>query len=385
MFYLVRRTSMTCDGVQLSLWFILRAGRRPRLPAFRHTSACDDPPITKYPHQRSLRYCVPAETIVRWLSYRYFTLFLCILAFNIKGIYATQPNVPPPATLIRENEFRIPSDRILTGIALTTTADGNIVALFDNPPCLIVWDSRGNYIGEFEGTSAGRTGSSGFFAPTDISCDGGMDLIVSDPSNSEILRFNRQMKRLPPVIPDVGDQRFEPRSTCRTRDGTLLILNQADGDIYRLESDGRAVPFHHSYHRNPINQPSHIAYVADLNRVVVLDGHQLIVCTPFGKSIQGIFTNVDNPTGIGVWGDEIWIVGDGLTCIKLADYPNDGQERPSSPSYYVSSDSLTVWDVYPCKDVLPVNDDLFLLSSDRGRVVRMKIIREPNRTIRFNR
>ncbi|MDP8228140.1 MAG: hypothetical protein P9M15_01660 [Candidatus Electryoneaceae bacterium] len=295
-------------------------------------------------------------------------------------IYATQP----PVALIRENEFRIPSDRIATGIALATTADGNVVALFDNPSCLIVWDNVGHFIGEFGGSP------NDFFTPTDISCDGGMELIISDPFlQNRIIRFNRHLEQLSPIILDVGDERFEPRSLCRTRDGTLLILNQADGDVYRLGPDGRAIPFQHSYHRALNNHPTHIAYVADLNRVVVLAGHQLIICTPFGKYIQEIHTGFDNPTGIGVGRNEIWIVGAGLVCIKLTNYSDDGQECPPSPNYrehhrsyryLVPSDSLIAWDIFPCKDVLPVSEDeLFLLPANGGRVVMMKIIRKPNR------
>lgn len=248
------------------------------------------------------------------------------------------------------------------GVAMTKGSRGEIYALFDTPPSVVVWES-----GEFQGKEF--SGSSDFFiTPVDIVTDGGLDLLVADPWRSEILRFNRRFQKLPSVVPDFGQARFEPLSVCRISDGTICVVNQADNDVWRIDRDGKALPMGWSFARvGRINAPLRIRYLREIDKLLILDNDGLKLSSLFGAPGPAIKTKVSNSSGFGVSGLEVWIAGDGLACISLLN---------KSETFYVPPDSLNSWGIFPVVDVVPDGDQLYILPLKGGQVLIMEILRD---------
>ncbi len=269
---------------------------------------------------------------------------------------------PPPVALLPIGELTWPAGPAAVGVALAAGGSGELFALFDGPPRIVVWNSTGELTGEFGGVPGT------FNAPTDITSDGGMELLVVDPWQLEIARFSRRLVSLPPVVPDVSGLRFEPLSACRGLDGTLYVINQADGDIWRVARDGRATPFGWALPRGDLlSSPTRVNYIPALDRLLVLDGERLRLCDPFGLSGLSFPVKLHNPKGVGVLGLEAWVAGDELTCVRL-----DSRRE----AYTAPPDSLRAWGVLPAVDAIPVGDNrLFILPESGGRVKVMRVVR----------
>ncbi len=249
-----------------------------------------------------------------------------------------------------------------TGVALATGHGGELYALFDTPPRLIVWKADNMTAAEFGDVSGWVR------APSDLVSDGGMQLLVVDPWLEHIVRLNHRLQLLPPVLPDVGGKDFEPVSICRITDGTLFVINRADDDVWRINRDGRTVPLGWSPMRSGwLDKPSRIDYAASIGKVLILDEGGVKLASPYGAPDLLIKTNLTRPVGIGVNHDEAWVVGDGLSCISLT-----GRTQ----TFFVPVDSLVAWGVYPAVDVALSGDQrLYLLPENGGRVLVMKVER----------
>ncbi len=247
------------------------------------------------------------------------------------------------------------------GVALATGPGGELYALYDAPPRLVVWKTDSDETFETGDVSGWVS------APTDLVSDGGMQLLVTDSRRKYILRLNHRLQPMPPVMPEVDGERFEPLSICRITDGTLFVINRADDDVWRINRDGRAVPLGWSPARSgKIRKPTRLDYSVSVDRLIILDEDGVKLSAPHGDPGPPVKTVVARPVGAGVNGDEAWIVGDGLCCVSL-----DGK-----PLFSVPVDSLESWGVYPAVDVAPQGDRrLYLLPETGGRVLVLRVER----------
>jgi len=261
-----------------------------------------------------------------------------------------------------EDTLKLCDGHTSTGVAIVTGREGELYILLDSPPRLLRWDVNRENGGEFA-SCPGELNS-----PVDMTSDTGFELLVADPYNEKILRFDRRLEILPPIIPDAGGERFEPLSVCRIPDGTLFTINRTDDDIWRISRDGKATPLGWSPARSGrINAPSHIEYSTETDKLLVLDKDGLKLFSPYGMIESSISTGVADPSGIGVAGTEAWIAGDGLACVSLTH---------RYLTFYAPPDSLKSWGVFPAADVaLMGNQRLYVLPERGDLVLVLKILR----------
>ena len=293
-------------------------------------------------------------------------VFAWLFVFSAAGVAPVCTGVRAAGSIItglHKEKFLNWEDSSATGIALVTGHGGELYALFDAPPRLVVWKSSGATGGE-SGDISGLVR-----APTDLVSDGGVQLLVVDPWLEHIVRLNRKLQLLPPVIPvNVSGQDFEPVSICRVTDGTLFVVNRADDDVWRINRDGRTAPLGWSPVRSGrLDKPFRIDYAASIDRMLILDDDEVKLTSPYGAPDLLIKTSLTQPVGIGVNHDEAWLVGDGLSCISLA---------RRAQTFFVPLDSLVAWGIYPAVDVASSDDQrLYLLPENGGQVLVMKVER----------
>ncbi|NQT33786.1 hypothetical protein HQ587_01245 [bacterium] len=252
-----------------------------------------------------------------------------------------------------------------SGVAMTIDGSGRLYVLFDIPPRLLVWDANGTRIGEF---SAGLDRLS---TPVDLSSDGGLELLIVDPWHEQIMRLSHRLETLPPVVPDAGGSTLEPVSICRVSDGTLYFINRADDDIWRIDRSGEAFPLGWSPGKgNFLTQPLRIEYASSVNKLLILDNDDVKLASLHQPPGLPIKIRTEKPTAIGVFEDEAWIAGEGVSSVSLTS---------SIETFFVTPDSLRAWGAYPVVDVaLGGYRQLYLLPEKGGQVVVLAIERRLN-------
>ena len=212
---------------------------------------------------------------------------------------------------------------------------------------------------------------SGFNSPADLASDGGIGFLMVDPYGDRIVRYDRLLRSLPSVLFSEEDQRIEPISICRVTDGSLFLINRADDDIWQIKMNGKAVSLGWSKSRRDyITSPLKIEYSADLEKLLILDEETLIISNLYSLKVDHVRLNLKKPTGISVWGDEAWIVGDGLVQLSL----KEKRER-----FHLPVDSLKAWNVFPVADIaISRGELLYILPVDGDKVQVMKVVREPD-------
>jgi len=250
----------------------------------------------------------------------------------------------------------------VTGIALTVGSNSAIYALYDSPLRIIVWQPGQTTSQEFDISSSISS------TPTDLANDGGFGLLMVDPWENQILHFDHRLQQMQSVIPQLGDQRFEPFSICRSIDGALFVINRADDDLWKIERDGLAVPFGWSPSASgKLSNPKRIRYNSQIDRFVILDDNYLLLVAPGGGYARKIPLRLEAASGVALSEQEIWVVGDGMECISIA---------TKSESYFVPPDSLKEWGVFPAVDVTIDNDGfIYILSGFDGAVLKFEIQR----------
>ncbi|MDP8241120.1 MAG: hypothetical protein P9X24_18670 [Candidatus Hatepunaea meridiana] len=268
----------------------------------------------------------------------------------------------PITGIVKEKVLNRDSGSFASGVALATGCDGELYALFDSPPQLIVWQANNQSSSEYSNALSDLN------APSDLASDGGFELLVVDPWHESILRFNRKLDLLPVITPDAGNQSLEPVSICRIADGTLYLINRADDDIWKIDRSGKAVPLGWSPARSGLlEKPSRIDYAASVDKLVILDADGVKLSSPYGLPGKALKISVKNPSSIGINNTEAWIVGDGLSCISLI---------TKSEIFFVPADTLKSWDAYPAVDVAPADGQRIYLLPEKGdRVLVLEVIR----------
>jgi len=291
-------------------------------------------------------------------------LFLCIL--HLQG-NATKKQYLPPTRLEVIGKIPIPIGPAAFGVALTDGPGGEWYVLLDGYPRIIRWDANERVISDIE-LSGGGWSKNMNISPKDFTVAAGLDLLVIDPYNPVIVRYNRRLELLNPVKPNIGEHRFEPLSICSAPDGTLYVINQADKDIWRIQHNGIATPLGGASSRGGwLINPIQVRFCSKLQKLVLLDDENIQLCDLFGNPGVRIPIEMSKPRSLTVHNGEVWIVGDALECMSLQ---NRRQEL------YLPSDSLYNWNVYPPAAVmLPNNNLLYMLPGSSDQILKLKIIR----------
>lgn len=268
----------------------------------------------------------------------------------------------PPIQIIPNSELTFFGGPTSSGTTLSTTASGSVFALLDGPSRLVGWQS-GNEISVELGNANGQ-----FSTPTDLYADHLANLYVADPWFPQIQRFNHRLKQLPPVKPTVEGIRFEPVSVCRDRMGSLFVINQADGGLWRIDHDGLMTSMGGEQSRAGwLEHPRRVRYSESIDRLIVLDGDQIRLCDTFGIPERAIETSVTEPIAFAVANREIWILGDELSCVSLI---------TQREVLRVPTDSLKTWKALPAADIAAhYSGKLFILPKRGNRVVTFLVKR----------
>jgi len=247
------------------------------------------------------------------------------------------------------------------GVALSAGVDGELYILFDQPPAIWVLDRAG----ELKADLANGIGVMSL--PSDMISDGGMELLVINRTDKAILRFSRRLDLLPPIIPILNGISFEPVSLTRQEDNHLLLLNNADGYVYRYERDGRLQPIPHmSNSGSGDNIPSRIHFNGDDKRLYILADGRLSYCTILNPTQYPVIIAGENITAFTIQSGLLWVASkNGINSINL----NNGSREIAMPQ-----DSLTRLGITAIAAMEVVEKQwLWLLPMDGFPLVKLEI------------
>jgi hypothetical protein len=287
---------------------------------------------------------------------------LCRLILAV-GASAAVSALPPPIALKVVSELTLPVDASAFGVALARGVGGEIFILVNNPPRILRWASEGAPVDD----TGGIPGT--FQSPTDISVVSGDELLVADPWQAALARYTRRLQAQPSISPGVGSARFEPVSAAAGRDGSLYILNRADGDIWRLSQGGNSVPLRWSSGSGGVlRNPSRIRFAFQTEKLIIIDGRRVIISDPLTGDKRLITLSFPDPAGVALIPEELWAAGS-----EIAGYdPTSGQLLFRFPN-----DSLRAMGVGAVADILPEgNTALWALTTFPPSLLKLQIIRD---------
>jgi len=238
------------------------------------------------------------------------------------------------------------SSSVNSGSAIAIGRAGDVFTLSNPSGLVAIVDNSGVFCGEFDAGNGFSNNS------TDITTDGGTGLFVCNPMQNTIAHLGRNGVVLPPVLITSPD-RFEPISLTALRDGRIIVLNKYDGDLWRIERDGKAMPLLISPRINNMDNAK-LEITPDEKRVVILQNDHLRLFRLQGESLPPLKLTITQPKGLAVTSDGVWIVGNGLEFIPFS----SGVSRLIFPV-----DSLQAWQIYPPADIAIDGSRMVILSS----------------------
>lgn len=301
-----------------------------------------------------------------------------IVAFCLGGLapidnLETDPNYRIPTKIILEQyTYEQSANNTATiGIALAAGSDNEAYSVLDNPPRILWWNNDFKISSEIDG-------SSGFSVISDLCFTDLSNILAVDPLRGEIMRFSRRLDKLPSVkFNSSPNVRFEPRSICRNREGTLYAINQADNDLWKIDGNGMLSSLNGGKHKGGwLDTPRKIRWNYASSMLVILDGRKLIICDSFGSYQKSFPIVTPNPRGLAVFGKEAWIVGNGISCLDLFTGETMFQIPVSSIPLSNGNSSIATTTRTFIDISLQSEDVLLLLEEDGAKIHRFKIVRQ---------
>jgi hypothetical protein len=256
--------------------------------------------------------------------------------------------------LSRDSLFSCSSGSTNSGVAIALGRAGDVFTLLSPSGQIVIHDEAGISLGEFV-PDFDISGNS-----TDIAIDGGTGLFVCNPLQNTIAHIGRNGDTQPPVTINAPD-RFEPVSLVTLQDGRIVALNRSDGDLWRIERDGRAFPLLIS---PKVTNPDYakLEISPDEKRMCLLDNGQLRLFRLQGEPLPSPRILINRPRGLAVTSEGVWVLGDGLEFIPLF----RDIERLQVPV-----NSLLVWQVFPAADIAVNGENIVILSQEGSRYVKL--------------
>jgi len=195
------------------------------------------------------------------------------------------------------------------GISLAMGAGGEIIELAGPTPRLLIWNEVEEFTGEFQPSEDRNV------VLVDIADDAGFGFLAVDPLIPIIHSFGRRGEARP-GLPLISKTVLEPISVCSGENGTIYLLNQKDGDIWRVDRDGRATPLLIPSQFKLRSSNSQLVRQPNRSLIWLLNGDRIISAS-YGGQIKRIMeiqqsSSVDH----AVTGDLLWVVGDGLMVLS---------------------------------------------------------------------
>lgn len=260
------------------------------------------------------------------------------------------------------------------GIALTASGGGDLFILLGPAPRIVIWSPTEGVRGEFSLAADQR------LAALDVAGDGGLGIIVVDPFRQAIFCLSRRGEPAVKIIP-ATDHNLEPRTLCADSYGLVYLLNGRDGDIWRLERDGRALPLQIAGRESARNDIARLEFSPAQGRLLLLSGGVVRVMKLDGSTVMTLPAVVPNPVGIAADSSGVWVVGEGLAFLPLSDGLERRKPAPPPPPYCVGGETTLPaevfgnWGLLPVADIAAAGERLFILAADGGSVGVLRIER----------
>jgi len=281
-------------------------------------------------------------------------LFLFILS---PAKSSAQPVYTPPDSLnlVSEVYNDKPSATLRSSpvIAASATLAGEVGILMSHPWAVVVGKMPLESPRRLDGSALGLV------QPTDLNNYDLNTLLICQPVRKEIIRLTRQLEARPPVRPQVGDTRFEPISVCADRQGLLFILNRADGDIWRVDRNGRAQALGLGGNGSRLlRQPSRLRYAETIDALAVLDGDLIQFISPLGR-LRGTWEHrLKNVQCFAIRGRELWLPGEEVKVYDVVEHKEIWQYKIAEEKVKLKDAAITPKDRLSLPDILtlPIAD-----------------------------
>jgi len=277
----------------------------------------------------------PKSRAVAWLFF-----FTVLSAISSEGIQLGESRqLPMPLPGVR-------------GISLAFGAGGELVELTGPISRLLVWNETEAFAGEFQSSQDHDV------SPVDICSNGGFGFLSVDPVYPSIIQFGRRGELFPPIPLDARNL-IEPVSICVGDAGRVYLLNRLDGDIWRVEKDGKSSPLMIPTPLRVWKENSQINFDYPRDLIWILKGANLYSTSTGGEARQTISLPLKSTTDFALDDELIWVIGDGLATVDS----KTGQAVMVWPS-----DSLSAWGASRPVSIAVHSHRLALLCDD-GRIV----------------
>jgi len=281
-----------------------------------------------------------------------FRLLFCLLAIIVNGAFGAQSK-----QLTLRKFIKLDSLTVNRAIAITCGKTGEIY-LLDN------FQSQVTII-EVESLEFGRyqPGFAVMGNATDIASDGGTGILVCDPFQSIFAHLSRTGSPLPEIALDPAF-RLQAVSIASLRDGRVLLYNRNDNNLWRMERDGKATRLTFG-NRSRAARNLKLEISPDQRRIYLLQGAEVSVFSAEGATLSPVAGSLEEPAGIAVTDQGLWLAGDGVEFIPT---------NPDWKSYKLPPDSLLDWDIPAVADIAIDGETLFLLAAQGSRIAVLNII-----------
>ena len=261
----------------------------------------------------------------------------------------------PPSGLYCQRDLPGTREYPGTAIAFTVSSQGDLVTLLSEPSRLIKRNLRDQSSVEI------NRGFSSHNHPTDLYSDNCATFLIVDPLNDNILRINSRLDILPPIELVSDQNRMEPLSVCRDLSDGIYFINRTDLNLWKIDPTGNAVMLRNAISGSmKLKHPRRIRYSDYSDRILILDEESLKGFSRFGYPDFLVKLTVSNPVAFDISGREVWVVGDGISCVDLAS---------KREVFVLPSDSLAVWIADPPIDICVSQANSLFLQSRKGSVI----------------
>lgn len=268
----------------------------------------------------------------------------------------------PPAGIFHQPILPAAQEFPGTAVAIHIDPLGNLYTLLNDPPRLIKRNIKRQAVLEI------NRGFGSNFHPTDLFSDNSRDFFVVDPLTDNIFHINSRLGFLPPIKLESEQGRIEPLSVCRDLMNGIYILNRADRNIWRVDPTGTAVKLRNNLSGEvKFENPRRIRYADYNDRIIVMGEANLKGFNRFGFSDFTIGLTVKNLVAFDISDREVWVVGDGISCVDL---------ELKREVFVLPPDSLSNWMTGVPVDISVFQDrSLFLQSRKSNAITSFGILR----------
>jgi len=267
--------------------------------------------------------------------------------------FATEP-AEPNITFENTERIHLTSDEVGDGICLRNGPGDEWYILHDNPARLSRWTQSGKFLGSIDLTA------NSFAGPSDITFGEGLDILILFYRSPEIVRYNRRLSLLPPIVPFADSNQLELLSICGQTDGTMYALNWTDDYLWQIKRDGNAFPF--CRYNSECENPTKIRYCNTTEQFILLGENCVLSFDRFGNlGINRKLKDGLNPRQLVIYHNDAWIVGSEIQCRSLPEL---------TVKSAITINDLRSWDLHQPADIMIANDSTVYILPENGHFIQ---------------